>query len=105
MEATHFPDPFSQQERAFGPTFWHAILATALFRCWHLLLFFGAWATAISVISHTTHNLGIANTLLTVFGIFLRVHPILTYRVTSQNWYRPRFRHFLQNNLEFREVQ
>jgi putative membrane protein len=70
-----YPDPFSQ-ERAFGPTFWHAILATAFFRCWHLLLFFGAWSTAISVISHTTKNLGIASTLLTVFvGISLRFHP------------------------------
>ena len=75
MDATQtpdFPDPFSH-ERAFGPTLWHAILATALFRCWHLLLFFGAWSTAICVISHTTKDLGIASTLLTVFvGILLR---------------------------------
>ena len=99
---THFPDPFSR-ERAFGPTFWHAILATALFRCWHLLLFFAAWSTAISVISHTTKDLGISSTLLTVFvKISLRASTgHLTYRVTSQTWYRPWFCHFLQNNLEF----
>ena len=48
------------------PTLLHAVLATAVFRCWHLLLFFAGWATAVSVISHTVVNLGIANTLLTV---------------------------------------
>lgn len=86
MDATQtpdFPDPFSH-ERAFGPTLWHAILATALFRCWHLLLFFGAWSTAICVISHTTKDLGIASTLLTVFvGILLRFDMSLTFCVTS----------------------
>ena len=66
IQTPNFPDPFSH-ERAFGPNLWHAILATALFRCWHLLLFFGAWSTAICVISHTTKDLGIASTLLTVF--------------------------------------
>ncbi|KAI9465829.1 UPF0187-domain-containing protein [Lactarius psammicola] len=75
-----FPDPFSR-ERAFGPTFWHAILATALFRCWHLLLFFGGWSTAICVISHTTKDLGIASTLLTVIGTVLGF--VISYRTTS----------------------
>lgn len=61
-----FPDPFAHEK---GPlaAFWHAILATALFRCWHILIFFAAWSTVISVISHTTKNLGISSTLLTVF--------------------------------------
>jgi hypothetical protein len=61
-----FPDPFVHGR---GPlaTFAHAILATALFRCWHILIFFAAWSTIISVISHTTKNLGISSTLLTVF--------------------------------------
>lgn len=75
-----FPDPFSRQ-RAFGPTFWHAILATALFRCWHLLLFFGGWSTLICVISHTKKNLGIASTLLTVIGTVLGF--VISYRTTS----------------------
>jgi|SRR6266850_6290324 len=61
-----FPDPFTHGR---GPlaTFWHALLATALFRCWHILIFFAAWSTTVSVISHTTKNLGISSTLLTVF--------------------------------------
>ncbi|KAH9072942.1 UPF0187-domain-containing protein [Lactarius deliciosus] len=75
-----FPDPFSR-ERGFGPTFWHAVLATALFRCWHLLLFFGGWSTAICVISHTTKDLGIASTLLTVIGTVLGF--VISYRTTS----------------------
>ncbi|KAH9006463.1 UPF0187-domain-containing protein [Lactarius hatsudake] len=74
------PDPFSR-ERGFGPTFWHAVLATALFRCWHLLLFFGGWSTAICVISHTTKDLGIASTLLTVIGTVLGF--VISYRTTS----------------------
>ncbi|KAF8266251.1 Bestrophin, RFP-TM, chloride channel-domain-containing protein [Lactarius quietus] len=85
MEATQasasvFPDPFSH-ERAFGSNFWHAILATALFRCWHLLLFFAAWSTAICVISDTTKDLGIASTLLTVIGTVLGF--VISYRTTS----------------------
>ncbi|KAH9050217.1 UPF0187-domain-containing protein [Lactarius hengduanensis] len=75
-----FPDPFSR-EKGFGPTFWHAVLATALFRCWHLLLFFGGWSTAICVISHTTKDLGIASTLLTVIGTVLGF--VISYRTTS----------------------
>lgn len=43
-----------------------AILATAVIRCWPLLLFFSAWATAVSVINHSVHNLTIQPTLLTV---------------------------------------
>lgn len=66
----YFPDPF-RHDRSFTSTFWNAILATALFRCWHILIFFGAWSTAISVISHNVKNLGIASTLLTVFVTML----------------------------------
>jgi hypothetical protein len=44
----------------------NALLATALFRCWHILIFYACWATAISVISHNVYNLGIQPTLLTV---------------------------------------
>ena len=43
-----------------------AVLATAVFRCWPLLLFFTGWAAAVSVISHSVHNLAIQPTLLTV---------------------------------------
>jgi len=75
-----FPDPFSR-DRAFAKTFWSAILATALFRCWHILLFFAAWSTAICVISDTTQSLGIAPTLLTVLGTVLGF--VISYRTTS----------------------
>src|SRR6266404_1960237 len=73
--SSSFPDSFSQ-ENSLGSPLSHALLATALCRCWHLLLFFGAWSTAICVISHTTKDLGIASTLLTVFvGILPRFYP------------------------------
>ena len=62
----YFPDPF-RHDKSLASTFMNAILATALFRCWHILIFFGAWSTLISVISHNIKDLGIASTLLTVF--------------------------------------
>ncbi|KAI0300548.1 Bestrophin, RFP-TM, chloride channel-domain-containing protein, partial [Multifurca ochricompacta] len=65
-----FPDPFTHK-RALGPAFIHAILATAIF----------AWSTAICVISETTHDLGIATTLLTVIGTTLGF--VISYRTTS----------------------
>lgn len=66
----YFPDPF-RHNKSFTSTFWNALLATALFRCWHLLIFFAAWSTAISVVSHKYQSLGIASTLLTVFVTML----------------------------------
>jgi hypothetical protein len=44
----------------------HAVSATALFRCWHIILFFSAWATCVSLVSHYVHDLGVQPTLLTV---------------------------------------
>ncbi|KAI0049357.1 UPF0187-domain-containing protein [Auriscalpium vulgare] len=75
------PDPFAPKVRGFWSTFIHGLLATALFRCWHILIFFAAWSTAISVISHTTRNLGIQPTLLTVLGTVLGF--VISYRTTS----------------------
>ncbi|TFY78535.1 hypothetical protein EWM64_g5474, partial [Hericium alpestre] len=52
---THFvhnlrtPDPFAPQRRLW-PTLVNALLATALFRCWHILLFFAAWSTLGTVL-------------------------------------------------------
>ncbi|KAI0254550.1 Bestrophin, RFP-TM, chloride channel-domain-containing protein [Lactifluus subvellereus] len=80
MPRPSFPDPFAS-ERAFGSTFWHAILATALFRCWHILIFFGAWSTAICVISDMVKDLSIPSTLLTVLGTVLGF--VISYRTTS----------------------
>jgi putative membrane protein len=75
----------------------HAISATALFRCWHIIAFFSAWATAISVINHTVHRLTIETTLLTVYVIrhlrHLKIYRmsrigtvlgfVISYRTTS----------------------
>lgn len=68
-----------------GPSTWssfgHALLATALFRCWHILIFFGGWSTAICVISHNVHSLALQPTLITVFGTVLGF--VISYRTTS----------------------
>ena len=98
-----FPDPF-RHDRSFRSTFWNAILATALFRCWHLLIFFGAWSTTIAVISDTKKDLGMASTLLTVFVGMLFCLGDIDSSCDLQPWYRPRFRNFVQNDVEFREI-
>ena len=50
------------------PSLVKAALATALFRCWHILLFFAAWSTTITVLNARLphHPLVIQPTLLTV---------------------------------------
>ncbi|KAI5117170.1 hypothetical protein M0805_003986 [Coniferiporia weirii] len=63
------------------PTFFKAILATALFRCWHILLFFIGWATAITLINEKVTNLTMQSTLLTVIGTVLGF--VISYRTTS----------------------
>ncbi|KAH7338334.1 Bestrophin, RFP-TM, chloride channel-domain-containing protein [Rhizoctonia solani] len=73
-------DPFSHPARFF-PTLFNAILATALFRCWNLILFFAGWATCVCLISAKVHNLGISSTLLTVFGTILGF--VISYRTSS----------------------
>ncbi|CCM03451.1 uncharacterized protein FIBRA_05584 [Fibroporia radiculosa] len=77
----HAVDPFSHSRGGFWTQLFNALSATALVRCWPLLVFFSAWATAICVISHTTHNLGIESTLLTVIGTVLGF--VVSYRTTS----------------------
>jgi putative membrane protein len=45
----------------------NAVLATAFFRCWHILLFFSAWATVITYLHMAKIcDLAIQSTLLTV---------------------------------------
>ncbi|KAH7921513.1 UPF0187-domain-containing protein [Leucogyrophana mollusca] len=75
------PDPYAPQGRKFWPSFVNAILATALFRCWHILIFFGAWSTAVCVISHNVYSLALQPTLITVFGTVLGF--VISYRTTS----------------------
>ncbi|RDB30055.1 hypothetical protein Hypma_013889 [Hypsizygus marmoreus] len=74
------PDPFAPRQRP-GASFIHALLATALFRCWHILLFFAAWSTLISVLNEQGHKLYIQPTLLTVIGTVLGF--VISYRTTS----------------------
>ncbi|KAF9237450.1 Bestrophin, RFP-TM, chloride channel-domain-containing protein [Melanogaster broomeanus] len=74
-------DPFELPPRSQWSSFLNAVLATALFRCWSILIFFGAWSTAICLISHNVHSLAIQSTLLTVFGTVLGF--IISYRTTS----------------------
>jgi putative membrane protein len=95
-----FPDPFGR-ERGFSSTFWNAILATALFRCWHILIFFAAWSTAISVISDKVKDLSIASTLLTVFvGYYLLFCFDTDVTSRLQHRYRSWFCNFLQDDVE-----
>ncbi|KAH8109472.1 UPF0187-domain-containing protein [Phellopilus nigrolimitatus] len=58
-----------------------AVLATALFRCWHIILFFIAWGTAITLINEKVTSLTIQPTLLTVVGTVLGF--VVSYRTTS----------------------
>ena len=59
-------DPFAPAHGGGLHRFVSAVLATAVFRCWPLLLFYSGWATAVAVISHTVKPLTIQPTLLTV---------------------------------------
>lgn len=67
-EGQGFPDPFAPRPGRAGAAFLHSLLATALFRCWHIILFYGAWATFITVWNHNHPErlLVIVPTLLTV---------------------------------------
>ncbi|KAJ7595691.1 Bestrophin, RFP-TM, chloride channel-domain-containing protein [Mycena floridula] len=74
------PDPFAPRRRP-GASFFSALLATALFRCWHILIFFAGWSTLITVLNKQGHKLSIAVTLLTVVGTVLGF--VISYRTTS----------------------
>ncbi|KAI3610776.1 UPF0187-domain-containing protein [Moniliophthora roreri] len=73
-------DPFAPRRKT-GTSTINTLLATALFRCWHILIFFGAWATLITILNHQGHQLVIQPTLLTVIGTVLGF--VVSYRTTS----------------------
>jgi len=82
---THFVggapiDPFAHPSRFF-PTLFNAILATALFRCWNLILLFTGWAACVCLITDKVHDLSIQPTLLTVLGTVLGF--VISYRTSS----------------------
>ncbi|KIY53139.1 UPF0187-domain-containing protein, partial [Fistulina hepatica ATCC 64428] len=62
-------------------SFVSAVLATALFRCWHILLFYGAWSTLITVLNHKGISINFPSTVLTVVGTVLGF--VISYRTTS----------------------
>ncbi|KZT64724.1 UPF0187-domain-containing protein [Daedalea quercina L-15889] len=74
-------DPFTHVPGGFWSRLINAVTATAVIRCWPLLVFFTGWATAICLISHYVHNIGIQSTLLTVIGTVLGF--VVSYRTTS----------------------
>ncbi|KAF8593802.1 UPF0187-domain-containing protein, partial [Ceratobasidium sp. AG-I] len=65
----------------FFSTLLDEILATALFRCWNLILFFTGWAACVCLITDKIHDLSIQPTLLTVLGTVLGF--VISYRTTS----------------------
>jgi ion channel-forming bestrophin family protein len=73
-------DPYAGRRRT-GSSLVNALLATALFRCWHILIFFGAWATLVCALNAQGHRIVIANTLLTVVGTVIGF--VISYRTTS----------------------
>ncbi|KAG8981412.1 hypothetical protein FRB93_008695 [Tulasnella sp. JGI-2019a] len=73
-------DPFLHPESADYSLF-HAILATALFRCCHLIIFFTGWATMVVLITVHVHDLTFPSTLLTVFSTVLGF--VISYRTTA----------------------
>ncbi|KZV80111.1 UPF0187-domain-containing protein, partial [Exidia glandulosa HHB12029] len=72
--------PYSSQTH-FVPSFANAVLATALFRCWHIILFFSAWAACVTLISNFVHDISFQSTLLNVFGTVLGF--VISYRTSS----------------------
>ncbi|KAM6494853.1 Bestrophin, RFP-TM, chloride channel domain containing protein [Amanita muscaria] len=74
------PDPFAPRQKT-GASFFNAILATALFRCWHILLLFTAWATLITALNNLKYKANFQVTLLTVIGTVLGF--VISYRTTS----------------------
>ncbi|KAL4268337.1 Voltage-dependent anion channel-forming protein YneE/VCCN1/2-like protein, partial [Pleurotus pulmonarius] len=74
------PDPFAPREQP-AASIVNAFLATAFYRCWHILLFYGAWATMVTVLGHTGHDIIVQPTLLTVVGTVLGF--VISYRTTS----------------------
>ncbi|KAJ7069973.1 Bestrophin, RFP-TM, chloride channel-domain-containing protein [Mycena amicta] len=74
------PDATASRRRP-GASFVNALLATALFRCWHILLFFAGWATCITLLDHHHFKVRIPVLLLTVVGTVLGF--VISYRTTA----------------------
>ena len=66
MDSAMLADPFRHREKSLIVGLAHAVSATAIVKCWPMLLFFTAWATCISCICAWVHDVAIESTLLTV---------------------------------------
>ena len=51
----------------FGTSFFNAVLATTLFRCWHILCFFAAWSALITLLNEHGIKVVMQPTLLTAY--------------------------------------
>ncbi|CAE6413463.1 unnamed protein product [Rhizoctonia solani] len=69
------------QSKKLIPWIIRSILATALFRCWYLIVLLTAWAACITLINDKVRNLSIQPTLLTAFGTILGF--VISYRTSS----------------------
>ncbi|KAF8760739.1 Bestrophin, RFP-TM, chloride channel [Rhizoctonia solani] len=69
------------QSKKLIPWMCRSILATALFRCWYLIVLITAWAACVSIINDKIRNLSIQPTLLTAFGTILGF--VISYRTSS----------------------
>ncbi|CAE6492421.1 unnamed protein product [Rhizoctonia solani] len=65
----------------FVPWLFRSILATALFRCWYLILLLTVWATCVTLITDKVRDMSIQPTLLTAFGTILGF--VISYRTSS----------------------
>ncbi|EJD41899.1 UPF0187-domain-containing protein [Auricularia subglabra TFB-10046 SS5] len=72
--------PYSSKTH-FVPSLANAVLATALFRCWHIILFFSGWAACVTLITRYVHDVSFQSTLLNVFGTVLGF--VISYRTSS----------------------
>ena len=72
--------PYSTRTH-FLPSLTNAILATAMFRCWHLILFFSGWAACVALVCRFAHDISFQSTLLNIFGTVLGF--VISYRTSS----------------------
>ncbi|KAH7333731.1 Bestrophin, RFP-TM, chloride channel-domain-containing protein [Rhizoctonia solani] len=69
------------QSKKLIPWLGRSILATALFRCWYLIVLLTVWAACVALINDKVRNLSIQPTLLTAFGTILGF--VISYRTSS----------------------
>jgi hypothetical protein len=76
-------DPFTGRGKGFWTSLISALFATALFRCWHILLFFTGWGAMVTLISKFVHPLNIPPTLLTVLVPVALTKPFHSLKISS----------------------